>query len=225
MKIGAQTPRFHFACGHNARVGGDFVTLDFQSLPSGQAYDVLVATIHPRPIAFVSSVSFSGHLNLAPFSFFMPGGSNPPSLAFSPSIGPQGEKDTLRNIRETGEFVVNLVHREMGQRMNLTSKGYPHEISEWEVSGFTPIASVKVQPPRVKESLVHFECRLHSVIEHGDGVGAARYVVGEVLLAHLAEDVWNGRIVDERVRPIARMGGPKYLDTASLEFFEMLRPG
>jgi len=206
-------------------VDSEFVTLDFQSLPSNQAYDVLVSTIHPRPIAFVSSVSDSGHLNLAPFSFFMPGGSNPPSLAFSPSIGPQGEKDTLRNIRETKEFVVNLVHREMAQQMNLTSKSYAHEISEWDVSGFTPIPSAQVKPPRVAESLVHFECRLFSVLEHGEGVGSARYVVGEVLLAHLAQDIWNGRVVDGKVRPIARMGGPNYLDTASLEFFEMLRPG
>ncbi len=203
-----------------------FTTLDFADVPGPQAYDVLVATIHPRPIAFVSSISAEGHLNLAPFSFFMIGGSNPPSLAFSPTQSAVGPKDTLRNIEETGEFVVNLVHREMAQAMNLTAKGYPHEVSEWEEAGLTQFPSLHVKPARVAESLVHFECRLFQVVAHGDGPGAARYVIGEVLAAHLAEGVWDGmRIVDEKVRPIARMGGPNYLDTDALEFFQMLRPG
>ncbi|MBC8063379.1 MAG: flavin reductase family protein [Chlorobia bacterium] len=202
-----------------------FTTLDFADIPGSQAYDVLVATVHPRPIAFVSSISGAGHLNLAPFSFFMVGGSNPPSLVFSPTLSAHGPKDTLRNIEETGEFVVNLVHREIAHSMNLTAKGYPHEISEWEKVGLSPLPSQLVKPPRVAESLVHFECRLFQIVSHGDGAGASRYVIGEVLAAHLAEDLWDGQaVVDAKVRPIARMGGPNYLDTAALEFFEMKRP-
>lgn len=203
-----------------------FTAIDFADVPGPQAYDILVATIHPRPIAFVSSVSSEGHLNLAPFSFFMIGGSNPPSLAFSPTHSAYGPKDTLRNIEDTGEFVVNLVHRDMAQAMNLTAKGYPHEVSEWGQAGFTPLPSLQVQPSRVAESLVHFECRLFQVVSHGDGPGAARYVIGEVLVTHLADEVWDGgNVIDEKLRPIARMGGPNYLDTDSLEFFQMKRPG
>ena len=207
-------------------MSANFTTLDFADIPGPQAYDILVATIHPRPIALVSSVSAEGHQNLAPFSFFMIGGSNPPSLAFSPTQSAYGPKDTLRNIEETGEFVVNLVHREMAQSMNLTAKVYPHEVSEWGQAGFSALPSVKVGPSRVGESLVQFECRLFRVVAHGDGPGAARYIIGEVLATHLAQDVWDGsNVIDERLRPIARMGGPNYLDTDALEFFQMIRPG
>ncbi|HJP84315.1 MAG TPA: flavin reductase family protein [Fimbriimonadaceae bacterium] len=201
------------------------VALDFGSIPHAQAYDVLVSTIHPRPIAFVSTVSAEGHQNLSPFSFFMVGGSNPPSLAFSPSLGSRGEKDTLRNMRETKEFVVNLVHRAMAEAMNSTSKYFPPEISEWEVAGLTPAPSLRVTPPRVAESQVQLECRLFEIAEHGHEPGSARYVIGEVLVAHLAPGIWNGESVEQdKVRPIARMGGPNYLDTEALEFFQMLRP-
>lgn len=206
-------------------MSADYTTIDFADIPGSLAYDILVATVHPRPIAFVSTISAAGHLNLAPFSFFMVGGSNPPSLVFSPTMSAHGPKDTLRNIEETGEFVVNLVHREMAQLMNETAKGYPAEVSEWEVAGFTSAPSLKVKPPRVAESLVHFECRLFQVVSHGEGQGSARYVIGEVLAAHLGEGIWDGSmVVDEKVRPIARMGGPNYLDTDSLEFFQMTRP-
>lgn len=206
-------------------MSAQFTTIDFADIPGPLAYDILVATVHPRPIAFVSSISRSGNLNLAPFSFFMIGGSNPPSLVFSPTMGSIGPKDTLRNIEETGEFVVNLVHRDMAHSMNVTAKGYPAEVSEWEEAGLTPCESLKVRAPRVAESLVHFECKLFQVISHGEGQGAARYVIGEVLAVHLAEGIWDGvKVVDEKVRPIARMGGPNYLDTDALEFFQMTRP-
>lgn len=202
-----------------------FTTLDFADTPPIQAYDILVATIHPRPIAFVSSTSAAGHLNLAPFSFFMVGGSNPPSLAFSPTLGAYGPKDTLRNIEETGEFVVNLVHRAIAEQMNLTSKRYPHDVSEGDVAGFTLRPSARVRPPCIAECQVSFECKLHQIVSHGEGAGASRYVIGEVLAAHLQADIWDGQaVVDAKVRPIARMGGKNYLDTAAMEFFEMERP-
>ncbi len=202
------------------------VSFDFREIDHGIAYDIMAATIHPRPIAFVSSISAAGELNLAPFSFFMVGGSNPPSLAFSPNLTKFGPKDSLRFVEETGEFVVNLVHRQIAEAMNLTAKGYPPEISEWDVGGVTPMPSVVVKPPRVAESLVQFECKLFKVVAHGDEVGAARYVIGEIVYAHLATNLWSdeGGVVHERVRPIARMGGPHYLDTDALEFFTMERP-
>lgn len=201
------------------------VSIDFEKIDHGRAYDILVSTVHPRPIAFVSTLSASGEANLAPFSFFMVGGSNPPSLAFSPTLSKFGPKDSLRNIAETGEFVVNLVHRQLAESMNLTSKGYQPGVSEWEVCGLCQEPSLKVKPPRVKESLIQFECRLYKIVEHGDGPGASRYVIGEVLVAHVAPELWDGEnIISEKVRPIARMGGPHYLDTDTMEFFSMERP-
>lgn len=199
-----------------------FATIRMAELSSIEAYDLLAAVVVPRPIAFVSTCSQSGVANLAPFSFFMVGGSNPPSLMYSPTLNARGEeKDSLRNVRETGEFVVNLVHREMAQGMNATSFAYGPEESEWIASGFTPISSIEVSPARVKEALVQFECRLHEVVEHGQGPNAARYVIGEILVAHVNEEL---HINPHEIRLISRIGGRNYLDMASGEIFEMGRP-
>lgn len=181
-----------------------------------ESYAWLTRVIQPRPIAFVSTLGANGVGNLAPFSFFMAGGSNPPSLCFSPVLSGGGvEKDTLRNIRETGEFTVNTVGRAMAEGMNRTSVSMaPHE-SEWGPSGFTPLASEIVRPPRVTESLAQMECRLFTILEHGEGPTAARYVVGEVLRLHVREDAFE---------TISRLGGADYLDTATGERFTLDRP-
>ncbi len=198
-----------------------------ESLSPGEAYRLLSNTIAPRPIAFVSTVSSTGVPNLAPFSFFIVGGANPPSLAFSPVLGTNGrEKDTLRNVRDTGEFVVNLVHREMAEGMNQASLSLPPESSEWEVCGFRTISGTVVRPPRVAESRVQFECRLFQVVEHGDGTSAARYVIGEVLVAHIAaESLREGVFDPDALGLIARLGGPDYIDTHRMERFSLERPG
>lgn len=187
-------------------------------------YSLLVSVVQPRPIAFVSTLSPQGLPNLAPFSFYMVGGSNPPSLMVSPVLNPHGDKkDSLINIEATGEFVVNSVHREMAEGMNQASYSYPHGRSEWEAGGFTALPSVDVKPPRVAEALVAFECRLFQVVAHGSEGGSARYVIGEVIRAHIAEHLWNGTDI-EGFRPISRMGGPHYLDTDALGIFTLERP-
>jgi len=195
-------------------------------LSPNEAYSLLSSTIAPRPIAFVSTLGSNGVANLAPFSFFMVGGANPPSLMFSPSVnGIGGMKDSLRNVIDSGEFVVNTVHREMAHGMNATSAPFPPHESEWEASGFSQVPSVLVRPPRVAESLVQFECRLFQVVEHGDGPAAARYVIGEVVMAHLAEELWDPE--RRKARPamlLARMGGAEYLDAATSDRFELQRP-
>jgi flavin reductase (DIM6/NTAB) family NADH-FMN oxidoreductase RutF len=192
------------------------VTHRLDEMSATEAYALLTAVIQPRPIAFVSTLSLSGVANLAPFSFFTAGGSNPPSVCFSPTLNGAGrEKDTLRNIRETREFVVNTVDRTMAEGMNATSAAFAAEESEWEPSGFTPLSSDLVGPARVAESLAQMECRLFEIVEHGDGPSAARYVIGEVLRLHLRP----GTFVS-----IARMGGPEYLDTARAETFGLTRP-
>ena len=125
------------------------------------------------------------------------------------------EKDTLRNVRETGEFTINAVDRAMADGMNATSASFGPEESEWGPSGFTPLASELVRPARVAESPAQMECRLFTIIEHGDGPTAARYVVGEVVRLHVREDAYE---------TIARLGGPEYLDTGTGERFGLRRP-
>lgn len=187
------------------------------------AYSLLVAAISPRPIALVSTVDASGAPNLAPFSFFMAGGVSPLSLAFSATDGSNGPKHTLTNILETREFVVNTVHREMAEGMNASSYGY--QTSEWLASGFTQAPSVDVRPFRVRESLVQMECRLFQAVRHGEGSGAANYVIGEVVRMHVHPSLWrDGAIALEEIRLLSRMGGPNYLDAEGLDIFELQRP-
>lgn len=200
----------------------DFVTFRMADLSSLESYELLASIVVPRPIAFVSTCTESGTPNLAPFSFFMAGGSNPPSLMYSPTLNKEGEpKDSLRNVLATQEFVVNTVHREMAHGMNASSFEYPAEDSEWAVSGFTPVESVSVRPPRVLESLAQFECRLFRVVEHGDGPNAARYVIGEVLYTHLHPALAAD---PAQLRTISRLGGPNYIDLETMELFQLTRP-
>lgn len=203
----------------------DFISLVASELTSAQAYDFLVASIQPRPIALVSTLSSRNEPNLAPFSFFMPGGVSPLSVAFSVTQPPSGKKDSLRNIEETGEFVINSVHREMAEGMNATSYGFPNGVPEWYSAGFTPIPSTTVKPARIEESLMHLECMLFQVVPHGAGPGAGSYVIGEIVAMHISSDYWvEGRIVAGGLPLIARMCGQTYLDTEVLTRFDLPRP-
>lgn len=203
-----------------------FVSFGASDLTSNQLYDILTFAIQPRPIAFVSTLDPDGIANLAPFSFFMPGGANPASLALSVNRGGGGrKKDTLRNIVATGEFVVNTVIRDMAHGMNSTSYAYPAEVSEWEGAGLTPVPSLLVAPPRVAESPFQFECRLFTTVEHGEGAGSAVYIIGEVVHVHVAEAYWpEDRLVAAPYEVLSRLGGAGYLDVGALETFDLPRP-
>jgi flavin reductase (DIM6/NTAB) family NADH-FMN oxidoreductase RutF len=196
----------------------EFVTYRMAELDLIQVYELMTAAIVPRPIAFVSTCDADDVPNLAPFSFFMVGGSNPPSVMFSPTLSDGGEpKDTLRNVLATGEFVVNTVHRAMAAGMNAAGVPYPARQSEWEASGFTAIPSLAVRPSRILESLIQLECKLFTVVEHGMGPHAARYVIGEVVVAHIEV----GTAADpSQMKTLSRLGGRQYADLESLEVFE-----
>jgi flavin reductase (DIM6/NTAB) family NADH-FMN oxidoreductase RutF len=198
-------------------VTGEYRTIDPAELGPRELYTIMTSIIVPRPIAFVSSVSPEGVENLAPFSFYMGGGSNPPSLAFSPSLDREGEKDTLRNIEATGEFVVNTVDRPMVDGMNYSSRRLPAHESEWPGSGFSKRSSTAVKPPCVAESLAQFECRLFQIVRHGEGVGSARYVIGEIVALHVPLDLGSLDLV-------SRLGGADYLDLAANVRFTLPRP-
>ncbi|HMS53960.1 MAG TPA: flavin reductase family protein [Fimbriimonadaceae bacterium] len=191
----------------------EFQTYTVESLVGVEAYDLLVGLIQPRPIALVSTLSSEGTPNLAPFSFFMAGGSNPPSLAISVTASARGDKDTLRNIEATGEFVVNLVTREMAEGMNQTAASSGSADDDWLAAGFTAVDSIGVQPKRVLESPAQFECRLFQVVRHGEGIGAARYILGAIETVHVRHESTHDLI--------ARLGGPHYLDLATMEKFEL----
>ena len=199
--------------------------IDPQSFDPRNVYKLMVGAIVPRPIAFVSTLSADGVRNLAPFSFFTGISANPPVICFSPMIrGSDGEqKDTLKNIRETREFVVNVVSEEFADRMNVCSGEYPPEVDEFELSGLTPVQSDCVKPPRVKESHIQMECRLLQIVDVSRRPLGGSIVLGEVLRFHVDEALFdNFKIDPDKLKPIGRMGGPTY--TRTTDRFEMERP-
>lgn len=194
-------------------------------------YKILIGSVLPRPIAWVSTISKEGVPNLAPFSFFTVASSNPPVLCFAPALkfevyeGTQKgiPKDTLKNIQDTGEFVVNIVSREIAEKMNQSSGSYPHGVNEFEKAGLTAAPSTHIAPPRVAESLINFECKLFQVISFGEHPGAGNLVLGRIQCAHLDETVYkNGRVDLDVLQPIGRLAGMEYC--AVKERFVMVRP-
>jgi len=172
-------------------------------------------------------VSKSGICNLAPFSFFMAGGATPPSVIFSPVSGRAGSStDTLRNVAATGEYVINVVSYAMRVGMNQACFAYPPEESEWPHSGFTAVPSRTVAPPRVAESPMALECRLHTIVPHGEGPLSANYVIGEVLCFHIAACLLDerGEVDARRVDYINRMGADWYSRATPEAMFELKRP-
>ena len=187
-------------------------------------YKLMVGIIVPRPIAFVSTINAAGARNLAPFSFFTGISADPPVVCFAPVIRPNGsKKDTLRNIEETGEFVVNVVTEAMGVQMNIASAEYPPEVDEFEASGLTPIPSDLVKPARVGESPVNMECRLHQIVHVSRKPLGGSLVMGEVLRFHVADALFSEYKIDQGLlQAIGRLGGPTYIRTT--DRFDMQRP-
>jgi len=188
-------------------------------------YKLMVGSILPRPIAFVSTVDADGIRNLAPFSFFTAVCSNPPTIVFCPAVrsSTAGQKDTLRNVVATGEFVVNIVSEGIVGQMNQTAAEVPPEIDEFELSGLTPVASLVITPPRVAESPVQMECKLRQVITINDQPGGGNIVIGEVVRFHVREDLFHDfRIDPGKLNAVGRMGGPTYSRTH--DRFDLERP-
>jgi len=195
--------------------------IDPQSLAVRDRYKLLVGAIVPRPIAFVSTQSPDGSLNLAPFSFFNGIGSDPMSLLFCPSNKPDGaEKDTLRNVSPApagmGEFVVNVVSEAYVREAVSTSEPLNFGESEFELSGLTPAPSAVVAPPRVAESPVSFECRTREVVRLNPGVpGGGNVVIGEVVSIHARDGIVDERhrVDPARLKAVGRMAGTTYCTT------------
>ncbi len=203
------------------------MTIDPDAQDHRNIYKLMIGAIVPRPIAFVSTISPEGVLNLAPFSFFTGISANPPVICFSPMVsgrgGVPGRKDTLANIEATREFVVNIVSEDFAERMNITSAEFPPEVDEFAASGLTPVASDLVQVPRVGESRINMECSLLYVLHVSARPLGGSLVLGRVLRFHIADELIEGfRIDPDRLAAIGRMGGPTY--TRTLDRFDMQRP-
>jgi flavin reductase (DIM6/NTAB) family NADH-FMN oxidoreductase RutF len=198
------------------------VIIDPAALPHRDVYKILIGSVVPRPIGFVSSISPTGQQNLAPFSFFNAVCGEPPVVFFSTS-NREPRKDTYINVQATGEFVVNIVSEEIAEKMNLTSGDYPYGTDEFEISGLTPVPSDLVRPPRVLESHVNMECKVVQIIEVSSRPGGASMILGEVIRFHVDDAlVENFRISADKLGAVGRMGGNDY--TRTRDRFEMIRP-
>jgi len=176
-------------------------------------FKTLLSSVMPRPIAFVSTISADGVPNLAPFSFFNGVGSNPPAVIFSPCTKADGtDKDTIVNLRQVPEFVVNVVPFDIRHEMNQASFAYPPDVDEFDAAGFTPLESRFVKPLRIAESPVHLECKLLQIVPVGDGPLSANICVGEILCFHVADDqlLPDGTVDVTKIDLVGRLGGEDY---------------
>lgn len=199
--------------------------LNFSELIPRDAYAWMIGTILPRPIAWVSTISADGKTNLAPFSFFQGVTSNPPTLMFVPVNDRAGKKkDTVRNIEQVPEFVVNLVPFALAEKMNLCSALLPYGESEFEAFDIASTPSEKVRPPRVAAAPVTFECTLDRFVHIGEGPLAANVVFGRIHVAHIDDAVLgsDGRPDPGKLDLIGRVGGDGYARTT--ERFTLKRP-
>ena len=183
---------------------------------------VLTGVIVPRPIAFVSTVSHSGEVNLAPYSFFNAVSYKNVVFSSSRNVGNKS-KDTLRNIEETGEFVVNIVVDPIAEAMNATAAEFPEGEDEFGIAGLTHAPSEIVKAPRVAESPVNIECKLDQIVQLGSGDHEHGLVIGEILLMHVRDDIIDGHRIDQaKLMATGRMAGNMYCRTG--ERYEMVRP-
>lgn len=172
-------------------------------------YRLLVGAVVPRPIAWVTTLSKSGRVNLAPFSCFTFVSSKPPMVAISVGRLRGKLKDTARNIAERAQFVVHIADESQVELVHRSSKEYPEEVSEVELLGLEIAPSRRIAVPRLAAAPVALECRHERTVEFGEL--RAQLIVGEVVQFHVAESLYREDKIDAtRFRPIARLGGPRY---------------
>ena len=203
------------------------LTIDPKDIPTARLHAYLLGAVGPRPIAFASTVSKEGGVNLSPFSFFNVFSANPPVLIFSPArrVRDNTTKHTLENAIATGEVVINVVNFDIVQQMSLSSTEYPEGVNEFEKAGLTMEASEVVRPFRVKESPVQFECRVMEVKALGSQGGAGNLIICEVVRMHIDENILDaqGQIDQFKIDLVSRMGGNWY-SRANAGLFEVPKP-
>jgi len=201
--------------------------IDPKSISQPDLHSYLLGVIAPRPIAWASTVDNEGNVNLAPYSFFNVFSSNPAVLILSPALPRHKQpKHTLTNAIETKELVVNIVSYPVVEQMSLSSTAYPKGVNEFVKAGLTEESSELVAPPRVKESIASFECKLKEVIQLGEEPGAGNLILAEVVLGHISDG-----ILDEDGKPdpfkadlVGRMGGDWYCRAQGDAIFQLPKP-
>lgn len=194
--------------------------LETNTLSADDAYRWMTMMVVPRPIAWITSVDRDGHVNVAPFSFFTCLSANPPLIGVTLMSRRGDPKDTLANILDTHEFVVNVVTEDTLPLANLTSIEAPHEFSESDYAGLRLAPAATVKPPRLADSPVHMECRLNTVMRYGlddEHSHPAHFLVGQ--MQHVGVDdklIQDGRIDPEKLAAVGRLGGPLYCSTRDL---------
>lgn len=191
----------------------DLIVIDPATISDRENYKLLVGSVAPRPIALVASLSINGVINVAPFSYFNVVSSQPPMLSVSVGRKQGNMKDTARNIKDTGEFVVHIVDETNVHAANLAAQSLPPDVSEVEVAGFTPVASEAISVPGIREAKVRMECVLEQIIRLGETEGdpTCDLIIGRVVRFHIDEDIYEqGNIRSDKLKPVGRMGGSQY---------------
>jgi flavin reductase (DIM6/NTAB) family NADH-FMN oxidoreductase RutF len=190
-----------------------------ENLEQSAIYKLITGSIIPRPIGWISTVDANGNNNLAPFSYFNAVGEDPPHVMFSTVRTNNTNKDTLNNILATKQFVVNMVTEELVEKMNTTAQSVASDVDEFQLASLTPIASIKIKPMRVKESLVTFECEMvhHYFLENHKNGGAC-IIIGRIVMMHFNDSILsdNYKINLETYKPIARLAGSNYAKLGEL---------
>ena len=193
----------------------EMLTIDPHTIDHKDLHQFILGTVAPRPIAFVSTLDENGNQNLAPYSFFNAFSSNPPIVVFSSNRRGSNNttKDTLENIRISGECVINAVNYSMVRQMALASVEFPKGVSEFSKTGLTPVPSELVKPPRVGESPANMECKVKDIITLGDKGGAGHLIICEIVRMHVALDVLGerNRIDPHKMDLMGRMGRAYYV--------------
>jgi len=202
-------------------------SIDPKSLSTSKLHSYLLSAVAPRPIAFASTIDAEGNPNLSPFSFFNVFSANPPILIFSPArrVKDNTTKHTLQNVELTKEVVINVVNYDMVHQMSLSSTEYAKGVNEFEKAGLTMLKSDIIEPFRVAEAPVQFECKVNDIMVLGEEGGAGNLVICEVLKLHIDDDVLdeNGNINQNKLDLVARAGGSLY-SRAKKGFFEIPKP-
>ncbi len=197
------------------------------NLDRQQSHDLIGSSIAPLPVALISTIGKDDIHNAAPFSFIAPVCSKPPIICVSFGLRQRVKKDTLNNIEFTHDFVINVVDESLLPLAIKTSKDYPSDVDELKEAGLTAVNSEKVKSPRVAEAKVSLECQLVQKLElteeNREGKGLRAIVFGEVVLAHVKDEVWvDGKIEPSRLGTVGRLGSEMYYGKAGI--FRLERP-
>lgn len=199
--------------------------IEISKIPVTEAYQWMVSLVAPRPIAWVTTLSASGVINLAPFSFFNVFGANPPVVVFSPTLKRDStKKDTLINIERHGEYVIHASTEGDIDAINASSASLPPELSEVEYVGKRTLPSVLVKVPRLADAPFALECKLRQIVPVGNGPISSNLIIGDVVMMHIDPVILgkDGKVDPRRLRSVARLGGEHWC--RSTDLFQMERP-